>query len=74
MKKIRLKCKLCGKSIIIFKDKIGRNSKIINYSDEATFFLFNLKGFGGFWFCNKCWEDITKKNEIKIRQRKKRMD
>jgi len=51
-------CKICNKDVNIYQFKIGsKNCKEMLVSDEGIF-------FGGFWFCNDCWDWIlnTPKN------------
>ena len=59
------KCKVCEKKIEVKRDRIGSNRWIGNNSKSGFEELNSDEGvaFGSnstVWFCNKCWEEITK--------------
>ena len=67
-------CKICEKEINIVTDQIGAtgSSKYNRTSGRKTMWispdgvLFQLGGLkSAVWFCNNCWEQLTKKVEVK---------
>ena len=60
------KCRVCGKKIKtkVENDRHKKSHTTVIDSDDGVFFTFKEEGnefHGGVWFCNECWEIVSKK-------------